>query len=96
MSQVLAKVMAMQNSPTPAQTTNTNDVPVGPIPTSVALGIAEAPGGRYVVMTFNTPTGQAHYFVDADSAKALADGLKIAIIGANTGPTIASGGGLVK
>ena len=48
-------------------------IPYSPVPTAVAVGIAESisSGGKHVVLQVSTPLGIAVYFLDAEAAESI-------------------------
>lgn len=61
-------------------------IPPSPVPTSFATGTATVPrAGRVVVVSVMTPVGTQTYFLEAQAAENLAEGLTKAAMLAKTG-----------
>ena len=60
-------------------------LPIGPVPTSTAVGHADTPDGKRVILQCITPTGLACYFLSVEHVDSLVSQLQEARQQAATG-----------
>lgn len=63
-----------------------------PVPTTVAIGRADGPGGPFVLLSFQTAQGMSMFFLDFPTAKRIGNAISQAAGGLIVGGAMPPGG----